>query len=133
MHIPSFIYVGFPTIISAGLLLGLFFIYRTYLLKYTSFRRSIYLASIQLFFAASLAVLSSNDNTSAATFWVGAIGLVACIIAGIIDLLLLIWWAIKNRSHGVHFPFALTYILLRLFSHITLTFQFCWCLMLCTV
>ena len=131
--IPSTIYIGFPTIIGFVFVLVLTFLFFSGLRTETQIRNSLYLAGLQSLVASFAAALTINDSISTLACMTGIVGSIAGPIVGIIDLGVLIWWIAKRRGPSCSVSAALVFILLRLFSHVCLTFQFVWCALLCTV
>ena len=131
--IPSTIYIGFPTIIGFVFVLVLTFLFFSGFRTETQIRNSLYLAGLQFLVACFAAALTINDSISTLACMTGVVGSIAGPIVGIIDLGVLIWWMAKRRDPSCSVSAALVFILLRLFSHVCLTFQFVWCALLCTV
>jgi hypothetical protein len=131
--IPSTIYIGFPTIIGFVFVLVLTFLFFSGLRTETQIRNSLYLAGLQSLVASFAAALTIKNSISTLAFMTGIVGSIAGPIVGIIDLGVLIWWIAKRRGPSCSVSAALVFILLRLFSHVCLTFQFVWCALLCTV
>lgn len=131
--IPSTIYIGFPTIIGFVFVVVFTFLFFSGLRTETQIRNSLYLAGLQSLVASFAAALTINDSISTLACMTGIVGSIAGPIVGIIDLGGLIWWIAKRRGPGCSASAALVFILLRLFSHVCLTFQFVWCALLCTV
>ena len=129
------LYIAFPAIFGAILLVPISFLYVAISPKTFQIRVSYLAAWGLLGLAACAHALTFLDPISFGACWLGRTGYTTALLIAAVDFVNLVSWQTRRMRSGQASQVAISvsFILLRLLQHAVLAFAFRWSAMLCTV
>ena len=131
----KFAYIGFPITIGTILLICLIYVFVKLPQRNAQINLSFGIAWLQLVFAWMSNLFTMNDNISSEACLTGIFGFYISSAIMICDTLNLAFWLTKKWKHKevADFTFPITFVVVRMGTHLAFGAAFLWSAKLCTV